>query len=285
MCVEARVVEEVDRRPAGPRADGVRLELRVEVLRAVDVPEVPLVLVVLARAGEPERVVAADGVTDDLDERLQVDGEELRVETGLRVHAAHQRAGGGRVEPALHPGLQLATVKGQEVRALPASHVDDLDVLALLDLVRERGCPVDLEVEARLGQGLRKGRLELVRAPRPADLELQVGRRDPALDHRGALGGADHHDGGAIGPERLLPAGRRGGSEQHRRRGVRRVEPTRREALDHVARPRHDATERASGAPWPGRRRHWHRWRRSPRARPVRARSPRPAGLHRRRGR
>ena len=118
-------------------------------------PEVPLVLVVLARAGETERVVAADGVAHDLDERLEVDGEELRVETRLRIHAPHQRPGGGRVEPSLHPGLQLRTVKGEEVGALSAPHVDDLDVLALLHLVRQRRGAVDLEVEPRLGERLR----------------------------------------------------------------------------------------------------------------------------------
>ena len=234
MGVEAGVVEEVDRRPAGPRADRVRLELGVEVLRAVDVPEVPLVLVVLARAGEPERVVAADGVTDDLDERLQVDGEELRVETGLRVHAPHQRPGGGRVEPTLHAGLQLPAVKGEEVGALPAPHVDDLDVLARLHLVRERRCAVDLEVEPRLGERLRKRRLELVVRPRAADLELQVGGRDAALDDGRSVGRAHDHDRRPLGAERLLATGRRVRPEQNGRRRPRRVEPSAGEPTDDV---------------------------------------------------
>ena len=77
------------------------VELRVEVVRAVDVAEVAHVLVVLGRAGEAEGVVAADGVAHDLDERLEIVVEELGVESGRGVGVPHQRARRRRVEAAL----------------------------------------------------------------------------------------------------------------------------------------------------------------------------------------
>ena len=184
LRVEGRVVEEVDRRPALPRLDRVRRELAVEVVRAVDVAEVAHVLVVLRRAGEPERVVPPDRVADDLDERLEIVVEELRVEARLRVCAPHQRPGGGRVEPPLLARLQLRGVEREEVGALPSLDVDDLDVLPRLHLVGERRGTVDLEVEPRVGERLRETRLELLERPRPGDLELEVGRGNAAVDDR-----------------------------------------------------------------------------------------------------
>ena len=63
---------------------------------------------------------------------VHVDVEELAVQAfGERVGGAHQRARGDPVDPALEPLVELGAVEGQEVGALPALHVDHLDVLAL----------------------------------------------------------------------------------------------------------------------------------------------------------
>ena len=55
-------------------------------------------------------------------------------------------------------------MEGEEVRALAALDVDDLDVLALAHLVGERAGAVDAEVQARLGQ--RRRQLDLAGRPR-----------------------------------------------------------------------------------------------------------------------
>ena len=213
--VEGGVEEEVDRRPALARLDRVRLELRVEVVGAVDVAEVAHVLVVLGGAGEAEGVVAADRVADDLDERLEVVVEELRVEAGGRVRVPHQRARRRRVEAALLALLQLRGAEGEEVGALAAAHVDHLDVLAGLDLVGERRGAVDLEVEPGVGERVGQDGLALAaRRRRARDLELEVGGGDAALDdgHAGRRGDPD--DGLAVGAERLRRARRRGRAEE-----------------------------------------------------------------------
>ena len=211
--VEARVVEEVERVPAAPRGDRVGLEHAVEVVGAVDVPEVAGVLVVLRRAGEPERVVAADGVAHDLDQRVLVDVVELPVQAGHRVRVAHDRARGGGVEPALEAALELAGVEGEEVRALTALHVEHLDVLALAHLVGERGGAVDAEVQPRLGQ--RRRQLDLDERPRrrPPHLDDEVRGRRVSVDDP-ARRRADLQRGLALGQERLRGAGRRVGPEQ-----------------------------------------------------------------------
>jgi hypothetical protein len=233
LRVERRVVEEVDRRPAAPGLDRVGLELGVEVVRAVDVAEVAHVLVVLRRAGQPECVVATHGVADDFHERLEVVVEELRVEARLRVRAAHQRAGRGRVEPALLAGLQLPGVERQEVGALPALDVDDLDVLAGPHLVGERRGAIDLEVEPRLGERLRQPGLELVVRSRPGDLELEVGGGHAAVDDlRVAAWRPDDDEERPLRTERRLRAGRRRGPEEDRGPGGRRVHSTRRDRVD-----------------------------------------------------
>ena len=219
--VEGRVVEEVERVPAAPRGDRVGLEHAVEVVGAVDVPEVAGVLVVLRRAGEPERVVAADGVAHDLDQRVLVDVVELPVQAGHRVRVAHDRARGGGVEPALEAALELAGVEGEEVRALAALHVEHLDVLALAHLVGERGGAVDAEVQPRLGQ--RRRQLDLGERPRrrAPHLDDQVRGRRVSVDDP-ARRRADHQRGLALGQERLRGAGRRVGPEQPQAASVRR---------------------------------------------------------------
>ena len=108
---------------------------------------VALVLVVLGRAGQPERVVATDRVAHDFDQRILVDVVELPLETGLRVRLPHQRASCRRVEPALDTRLELASMEREEIGALLAFDVDHLDELAGAHLVSERRGSLDTEVE------------------------------------------------------------------------------------------------------------------------------------------
>src|SRR3954451_7497238 len=181
------------------------------------------VLVVLARAGERERVVAPDRVLDDLAQRVHVEVEVLRVQADRRIGAAGQRAGDLGVDSALVALLQLARVEGEEVRALAPADVDDLDVLAGLDLVAQRARAVDAEVEPRLGQGRRQ--LELARGRRLGahDLDRQRRRRPRPLDDPPARRGDDDRRR-PRGRERLGGAGRRVGGEQPDRAGVVRLE-------------------------------------------------------------
>ena len=205
---EERVVEEVQRGPAAPGRDAEPAELPVEVVGAVHVARVAHVLVVLGVAGQRERVVPAHGVAHHLDQRAHVLVEELAGQPRLRVRVTHQVAGGGRVQAPLHAVVEPPRVERQEVRALAALDVDDLDVLAGLDLVRERGRGIHPQVEHGVGQ--RGRQLGLARRPglRPPDLEHQVGRRvvrvhghQPARGrhHRGDRPVRDEHGG--------LPAG------------------------------------------------------------------------------
>ena len=231
---EHRVVEEVQRLPALARRDRVRLELAVEVVRAVRVPEVAEVLVVARGAREQERVVSPDRVPDHLDEDVHVEVEELRVEARLRERVAHQRPGDRRVEAALDAVLELPAMEREEVRALLALDVDDLDVLAGLDLVGQGRRAVHAEVEARLGERGRE--LELIVGPRarPSDLHVEVRRRDAALQHGRALGRRDDHHDRPLGGERLGGARRRPLPEQPNGHRIRRIQALPGERSDHV---------------------------------------------------
>ena len=223
--VEGRVVEEVERRPALLLRDAVGRDLAVEVLRAVDVAGVAEVLVVARRAGERERVVAPDRVLHDLAERVHVGVVVLRVQADRRVRGPHQRPRHLRVQAALDPRVQLVGVEGEEVRALAPGHVDDLDVLALADLVGERRGLVDAEVEPRLGE--RRRQLDLLARPRHRAVQLdhERGGRPVAVDHAPA-GRGDDHVGLGAGDELLARAGRpararRAGSRARPRRRAR----------------------------------------------------------------
>ena len=211
--VERRVVEEVQRRPALLRRDAVAVELAVEVLRAVDVARVAEVLVVARGAGEGERVVAADRVLHDLAQRVHVGVEVLRVQADGRVRGAHQRARDLRVQAALDPLVELVGVEGEEVRALAARDVDDLDELALAHLVGERARLVHAEVEPRLGERRRQLGLRARRDLGADQLDDERGRRPVAVDHAAAGRGDDEHRV-AAGGELLARAGRPVGAEQ-----------------------------------------------------------------------
>ena len=166
--------------------------------------EVAHVLVVLRRTGKGEGVVTADRVADDLDQRNLVLVVELPEQAGLGVGVAHQRARGRRVETAFLPCLQLVCVEGEEVGALPAPDVDHLDVLARLDLVGERGCASDLEIEAWLGERIRERRVDLLAWFRAPDLDAQVGGRGAPFHHRHPCRCGDRDDGRPGGFECLL---------------------------------------------------------------------------------
>ena len=171
------------------------------------------VLVVLRVAGELERVVPADRIPHHLDERVHVRVVELPEEPRRGIRGAGDRAGHRRVEAALDTVLQPPAVESEEVGALLALDVDDLDVLAGANLVRERGRLVDAEVEPWLGERRRK--LELAVLPRRAstDLDEQVGRRRRAV-HDTAGGRRDDDLYAPLGAERLRGPGRRHALEE-----------------------------------------------------------------------
>ena len=188
------------------------------------------VLVVLGRAGQAESVVPAHGVAHDLDERVLVDVVELALEPGPRVGLPHQRPRRRCVEPALEARLELAPMESEEVRALLALDVDDLDELPCAHLVRERGRGVDAEFETGLGKR-RRELLLFVGARRHAphvDEELGGGRI--AVDDAAARR-CDDHRHLALCAEALRRAGRRPLAEEPDRERVVRVEAARAELV------------------------------------------------------
>ena len=238
--VKGRVVEEIERVPAGAGLDPPGHQLAVEVVGAVDVARIAEVLVIPREAGETEVVMAPDRVLDDLHQRVLIVVEALAIEAGRRVGRAHQRARRGRIEPSLDPALELASVEGEEVRALLALDVDDLDVLTRLDLVRGGAREADAEVQPRLGE--RRRQLDVLELPRrrAPDLDQQRGRRPVALDHA-AAGSGDDNGRGALGDEALRSAPRRALVEQAQGPGVVRQQT-----------PGVQGTEHALGAPVAG---------------------------------
>ena len=58
------------------------------------------------------------------------------------------------VDPALEPALELVRVEGEEVGALLALHVDDLDVLAGFHHIGRRRCRLDAMILQRIGERL-----------------------------------------------------------------------------------------------------------------------------------
>ncbi len=80
--VKGRVVEEVERVPAGAGLDPAGHQLAVEVVGAVDVARIAEVLVVAREAGETEVVMAPDRVMDDLHQRVLIDVEALAIKAG-----------------------------------------------------------------------------------------------------------------------------------------------------------------------------------------------------------
>ena len=128
--INPRVEKEVDRRPRAARPDAVRLPGHADVVGAVEVAEEPALLVAARGAGECKGVVPADGVLHQRERRFHVLVEELVEQPRHRVGAAHQGAGDGRIEMAFDPLLQRRAVHREEIGALPALDIDDLDVFA-----------------------------------------------------------------------------------------------------------------------------------------------------------
>ena len=114
-------------------------------------------------------------------------------------------------------------MEGEEVGALLALDVDDLDELAGADLVGESGGGVDADVEARFGE---RGRqlLLVVRASRgSSNLDQDLGRGRRTVDDAAGRSGDDYGDG-ALRAEGLGRAGRRRLAEELDRHGLARVE-------------------------------------------------------------
>ncbi len=171
-------------------------------------PEIAGVLVSADRAGEPERVVAADRVLHDLDERIAVAIEELREQAGLRVGEPGHRARRRRVEAEHGSFVERAAVEGEEVRALAARDVDDLDVLALEDLEALGARDVDADVETRLGERLGQARLAGRGGTCAADEDQHVARRCLVPDQHRLGGRGDDDDDRALGLQHRSLAGR-----------------------------------------------------------------------------
>jgi hypothetical protein len=132
---------------------------------------------------------------------------------------AIKRPGRRAVQPALHALLELPPVEGEEVRALPALDVDDLQVLAGLDGVAAGRGGVHAQVEDRVGQRRRQDRLPPAERDGPAHLQQQVGRGVGLLVvHPHHVGRRRHQDDRlAHGREALARSGGRPVPEQPRR--------------------------------------------------------------------
>ena len=213
----------VGRQPAG------------EVVRAVDVAEITLVLVVAGGAGEIEAVVPTDRVLDHLDQRAHVRVEELGEQPGLGVGAAGQRAGGDVVDAAEHAVIEGRLTVGDEVGALPAAHVDDLDELAGAHGVGLGGGGLDTQLEARVGQRIGQPLLGQGRRRASAHEQQDVGRRVLVpRAHRPTRCG--HQQVAGIGRrERRLGAGRRLRAEQADRLGPAEIEAAASQAAANAA--------------------------------------------------
>ncbi len=190
------------------------------------------VLVVLGVARQGERVMPADRVAHHLHQRAHVLVVELPEQPRLGVGVPHQVAGGGGVQAALGPFGQPGGMEGQEVGALTALDVDDLDVLARLHLVGAGGGGVHPQVEHRFGQRRRKPRLAGLPRRHPPDLDHQV-RGRVVLVHAHQPAGSGHHAGQPLLRGELRPRARgRPLPEQRHRAHLPGVEPPRRQRAD-----------------------------------------------------
>ena len=156
MGVDAGVVEEIQRHPALAGGNAVGVERAVEIVGAVDVARIAHVLVEFGVAGERERVVAADRVLHDLDQRLHVLVEAFGRQAGGGIAEAGQAPRRRRVERKLLALVELAGGKALEIGALAAGDVDDLDVFAGADEIGFRRRPVHADVLQRIGERLRQ---------------------------------------------------------------------------------------------------------------------------------
>ena len=110
------------------------------------------VVVILRGAGGAEGVVSAAGILDYLDQRLEIDVVEFRVQAGRRVGGADHVPGRGGVQVTFDPLFEQRCVKALEIGAFASLDVDDLDIVAGLDLVRVRGARFDPIIEQRVGE-------------------------------------------------------------------------------------------------------------------------------------
>ena len=164
------------------------------------------VLVVLGGARETERVVPADRVADDLDERVLVDVVELPLQAGLRIGLAHERAGRRRVEAALDaPTRACARWNARKSEhCLPSTSITWMNSPARTSYASAVAA-VDPDVEPRLGERGRELLLLVAPRRRAADLDEELGRRRRAVDDPPCRRRDDDRHG-PLGAERLRRA-------------------------------------------------------------------------------
>ena len=173
--VDAGVVKEVERHPALARGDAVGRELRVEIVRAVDVSGIALVVVIARVTGEPEGIVASDRVAHHLHQRLHLLIEGFGEQAGKRIALPHQRARRGDIERMLNSLVELARGKALEIGALAPGNVDDLDEFAGAHDIGLGGRLVDADILQRIGERL--GQRRLVRHAQAAAPDVDADRR------------------------------------------------------------------------------------------------------------
>ena len=118
------------------------------------------------------------GILHHLDHGFEVLIVKLRIESRRRIGCADHVTGGGGIETAFLAALQQRRVEALEVRAFAAFDIDDLNVLAGLNLVGERGARGDALIEQRLGERFGQANDPFVVFARAAVYEgHQVGRR------------------------------------------------------------------------------------------------------------
>ena len=157
------------------------------------------IVVVLRRAGEVEAVVPAHRVLDDLDRRLEVRVEQLREESRRRICRAHENAGRGGIDIALHATVEPGRRERLEVRALAALDVENLDVLALAHLVGVGRSGADAELVTGIGKGLGYAALGRGRRIEARHEHLQPCRRILLRCIHGPARGGDDDDAVLVG--------------------------------------------------------------------------------------
>jgi hypothetical protein len=113
--VNSSVVEKIDGGPSLTRSNAVGVQLPIEVVRAIGVPGISHIGVVLGGTSQRKSVVPTHRVSHDLNQRLHLLIIEFRIETGAGIRRAHQGSRCSCVQSALHTVLKPAAVEGQKI--------------------------------------------------------------------------------------------------------------------------------------------------------------------------
>ena len=117
-------------------------------------------------------------VLNDLDERVEIDVEILRIDARRGVDRPGQRTSRRRIDFPFESLVQSAKRESLEIGALPALHVEHLNVFAGLHLVANRFAGLHVDVLQRFRERVGRSELRRFRARiRPADVKGQAGRR------------------------------------------------------------------------------------------------------------